>query len=880
MKNSNKKAIAMALLISAVINPVGKEAFAEESTPTETIGNQNTSDQKNTDQPSNEPGTSGEDNVEPKVEDTNQPGVGGSETTQDDQNAENEDTTTNDNSTNDGGLNPYANLPAPTDDSTDDGSIPWREIQDIATPITNDDSEEDPVTPNVADRDYTFYYGANGSTVVESMEFEAYNPETGDVIKINKNSGKKVPKGYSLRGTIKMVPTYYNTNFGAQAISNEDFNIISSGEGDNGQITYKLDNFAPDFTGINDVRMQSILAGNNTTFNYASYYTEGGTWTDDIEPSERLRWNPDEGLYQIYIVPKESVYKPTDPVRYGYQFLGWDVKSYLNQTNKRNPKHYGPGEYNFTETDPLDRLNHASLANEVILKASWSQLEEIPYGFITEETNDLYIGEEQVIQPGKKGIQYKDANGNYVEKEKPIDEVKLVGTARRITELTPAEEPVEIDYITVHEETNDLYEGETQVIQEGIKGLGFYDSEGNVDQYINRPVNKVVLVGTAKRIAELTPAEELVDVDFITVEEPTDELLEGQRKVIQIGIKGKAFVNKNGNIVEYVDKPVNEVILVGTRKFTEMTPITPAEELVDVDFITIEELTDELLKGERKVIQVGIKGKAFVDAEGNIVEYVDRPVNEVILVGTRESKNPETPDNENPTNPDAPEKGDSEKPGKNQPETPEDPSKEEPIIPGTPDEDKPELPSTENTVTPDKSEESEDQDTSKKPEDTVKPGTPDKTENSDDIEESGEQETTDGKDDGDKVIVPTPDNKKPEGSEESGTTDKSETPDKSEESESQDTTDKKDDDGKIRVPSINKDNEPDDRNSSSKIKQSSESSIISADDNNTGTNVTRSPRSGHDNVQTGVSGAIGVASILATASLGLAATKNKEDEEE
>ncbi len=261
------------------------------------------------------------------------------------------------------------------------------------------------------------------------------------------------------------------------------------------------------------------------------------------------------------------------------------------------------------------------------------------------------------------------------------------------------------------------------------------------------------------------------------------------------------------------------------------------------------------------------------------VTYPDGTTDEVVGKLIVKAK----PNTSDPSDPETPGE-DPEVPGKDQSETPKDSDKEDPILPGTPDEDTPDLPKEDEPGTSDNKDEDErvvvPSPDNEKPEDSEEPGTPDKTEDTDDIEESEEQETTDGKDDGDKVIVPTPDNKKPEDSEESGTTDKSETPDKSEESESQDTTDKKDDDGKIRVPSINKDNEPDDRHSSSKIKQSSESSIISADDNNTGTNVTRSPRSGHDNVQTGVSGAIGVASILAAASLGLAATKKKEDEEE
>lgn len=952
MKNSNKKTIAMALLISAVISPVGKEAFAAEPTPTETIGNQNTSDQKNTDQLSNEPGTSGEYNVEPKVEDTNQPGVGGSETTQDDQK---------------------------TEDVTD-GDGP-QTLEKVETPTTYAVSESSATVQSHR------LYIKDGNA--QSWEFYKYKPEDPEnTIKLGDYD--KVEDGYLVKGVIKLNPRYLLNSKGLKDIPRDKYTISIEGEGLNTVATYTFNDIVMD----KPITIEASGSGTNQV-NFVSYNLDGGTWERDKTFT--------------YLTPGKTIDKPTDPTKEGYIFKGWSGTSTLTSpTNDKVTKTYTKDNpYDFNEVYPVDP-EYQWGDRRVSLKAIWERDEDVeilgkhefkytkpdtvdeiyfkatnpdnPNETIEIPIDNAKVGESVPLTKVPAGWKlegkikmkptyliygtgdsnlpisafnrtaegegdqrrwvytlpdgYKMPNSsvwlnawqsesfNHADfnlnggkwDETPVGFKKYENSNIYYTLILPEEkvrrpqDPKRDGYdfigwsgtskLTVDPET-----GTNNVAKEFTA-----DNPYTFDEKDNLPAVGVERLKIVKLKAEWKAKQPTFDTENVTIkkgesvspesliksgtlEYNDDDVNQQERKVEIIGdydnkkpdnypVKVKVTNGVGGvtekDVVITVTSDADDLEPKGKTQAVRLNTTPEAKNSIDnVD--SLPEGTEFAYKDPVDTSSTGDKSAVVVvtypDGSKEEVEVIVRVVSDSDSNGSSEN-NSEVP-NQDETN--KPSTGNSETndnnpsipgtPGKDQPEInypiiPDYTDEDEKVVVPSPDENKPELPSTENTVTPDKSEESEDQDTSKKPEDTVKPGTPDKTENSDDIEESGEQETTDGKDDGDKVIVPTPDNKKPEDSEESGT------------------TDKKDDDGKIRVPSINKDNEPDDRHSSSKIKQSSESSIISADDNNTGTNVTRSPRSGHDNVQTGVSGAIGVASILAAASLGLAATKKKEDEEE
>ena len=659
MKNSNKKAIAMALMISAVISPVGKEVFAsepnsagiiEEQNDTTSEGAQGTPDPVDT-------VTSGDEISLHKPEGSEAPSTG----------------------TQSGTANPDLGLTSSSfgEEGVSDPGV-QRNIEEEPTGGNGVNTlasgvEITEISNPKNNKKYTFM--PNVTNGYEYINLKAVNPADGtDVIEIIPGKNNDVPEGYVIQGELKVLSNNLATSFGnSQYLSPDKMEreIVQNEDGSYSAIYKVKDLVMPN-------RRIDFYGASLTEFNIVEYQLYGGTWTDT--ETRGLLKTEGEGYKQVYIVADDTVRRPSDPTKQGYEFLGWSGTSkldYNKDSNKQTENKFTRQNlYNFDEVDRLPAVGVVR-GDIVKLNAEWSKLEEIPYNTEYRDTDELYDFESRTVQQGKNGLKYKDGNGNYVTKVNAINEIIEKGT-KKSYDLTP-----------------------------------------------------------------MTPAEELKEIPYESKTEFSDELLEGETKVKQKGENGEGFVDKDGNVVEYTKKPVDEIILVGTRKHQPWTDIEDtAEELVDVDFKPIYRESKDLKKGEIKVIQPGVKGKAFVDKDGNIIEYVKKPVDEIILIGTGEVDEPENPSNIVPTLPNV-----------------EDPN--------TDNKDKPEVPSTEETVTPEKPEESKTPDKPGKPENTGKPNTSEKVDDTDDTEGSKDQGNSDSEDDGDKVKVPTPD--KTDGSDEKTT---------------------------------------------------------------------------------------------------------------
>lgn len=303
---------------------------------------------------------------------------------------------------------------------------------------------------------------------------------------------------------------------------------------------------------------------------------------------------------------------------------------------------------------------------------------------ITELTDKLYEGETEVKQEGKTGeetytYKIKYVDGKATDKEliskeltkEPINKIILKGTKHKpVITFEEHKETQEVKYQTEIRETNDLFEDEQEVLQEGKNGInelvykvkyidGKEDSRELVEtNVINKVQNKIILKGTKHRpVITYNKHTEIKDVDFETEYINSDELYIGEQEVVQEGKLGKAEVTTTIKLVdgEAVDttvnevitvKPENRIIKVGTKERPGIT-YEEIEITKDIDF-DIEKVNDDTLYiGETKVKQQGKLGqrkltykvsyKDGVKLDETLVsdEVVKEPVKEIILVGTK-----------------------------------------------------------------------------------------------------------------------------------------------------------------------------------------------------------------------------------------------------
>ena len=154
-------------------------------------------------------------------------------------------------------------------------------------------------------------------------------------------------------------------------------------------------------------------------------------------------------------------------------------------------------------------------------------------------------------------------------------------------------------------------------------------------------------------------------------ERPNADLLKCQRRVVQAGVEGRVrhFVevdaqgNRTLHSTEVVKEAIPEITEVGTKVLSSNQPAEGVKDLVleipkleveeeSVDFERQERETPELLKGQRRLIQTGVKGQirhlVEVDAQGKrtlrSTEVVKEALPEITEVGTKEEQVSQTRD--------------------------------------------------------------------------------------------------------------------------------------------------------------------------------------------------------------------------------------------
>lgn len=224
---------------------------------------------------------------------------------------------------------------------------------------------EPPKPPKEEVEKFTLNIGQmSGAT---NFSFTAYDPNDPTNVKTLTTKGgsiRDIPKGWMLKGEIEMQRNKYLDNTGSNEIKDTDLKMEIIDEGiNNSYVKYSFDGY--------EVTSNLYLATSHVTaFNHVTYNLNGGTWTDTtLEAHPQLRWAENNGqLYQTFITPNQSVYKPTDPIRKGYKFIGWKSSSDIGKPNGSQSVHMD--NYDFAEIDINTNADYVQ-GGIVSLVAQW-----------------------------------------------------------------------------------------------------------------------------------------------------------------------------------------------------------------------------------------------------------------------------------------------------------------------------------------------------------------------------------------------------------------------------------------------------------------------------------------------------------------------------
>lgn len=336
-------------------------------------------------------------------------------------------------------------------------------------------------------------------------------------------------------------------------------------------------------------------------------------------------------------IPYESIEEKNPNLPFGQRKIiqeGKNGKKVTTITQQIvNGRPYGLADENVVVTEAQ---------NEIIqIGTKWIDIEniaktekEIPFETIRINTSDLYEGETKLIQDGEVGIKLLDPQGKEEIIKKPINEIILVGSKKKIewTEIENiAKKEVEIPFKTITRTTNELDEGQQEVIQEGSVGKKLVDPKGN-EEVIKEPVDKIVLIGSPKIESS---KEILVETSYEDIAYETsyqydpnryvgdDELLtkgkNGKKKMTTTTITDGQTTTTNTD-EQVLEEAVNEVWIIGTKQIEpEIQPEKPELKYIELPLKTEYVTDDSLDYGVEVIIQEGQTAVYAIDENG---EYI------------------------------------------------------------------------------------------------------------------------------------------------------------------------------------------------------------------------------------------------------------------
>lgn len=252
---------------------------------------------------------------------------------------------------------------------------------------------------NASDQSADFaYYAPSGARSMSVTYYDPQHPEERKEIPATYSS-VKIPAGWLIDAEIVMDATRVITATGSRDFEISDFTISSEGQGKNAALTYTLKGFDPQGKWIR------VSGWQTQPTNYAQFVLNGGTWTD--ERGTDLAGG--RTYYQLFITPYDTVYKPSDPVREGYEFKGWVGDSMLDpefNAEKKSKKFTADNPYAFDEVDPNIAVKYVR-GRIVNLYAEWEQI--LPE--LTVEDKEIFVGDD--FDPKdllKKAVDYADTD--------------------------------------------------------------------------------------------------------------------------------------------------------------------------------------------------------------------------------------------------------------------------------------------------------------------------------------------------------------------------------------------------------------------------------------------------------------------------------------
>ena len=405
------------------------------------------------------------------------------------------------------------------------------------------------------------------------------------------------------------------------------------------------------------------------------------TETMDIDFSTKVIKddNLDKGVTEIDVPGKKGTLTITYAVEY---------HDGVRQANTRKEKKRE------RTVEPVTQVERHG-TRDVVTTENVKEVEEIPFEKKTEETDQLDKGKTQLKTPGKKGVLTKTyryvINGAREEATKelvgsevtvePVAEVTLVGTRPVVTTQEISEES-EIPYGTQTQQNPNLAKGVKNTVRPGVKGKKKVtytitltdgvqtDKQVKNTEILKAAVDEIIEVGTKEEpvVPERTRRENVrtETVAFDIVNKDSDQLDLGQTQIETEGTPGvrtiteEWYADKDGVEIPGTRKVIGDAVTTQPVARVVLHGVKPVKrtrtETKEVDFKTVRKEDPTLAKGETKTETQGVKGQEtityeYLEGKDGLVagsekevkrETTVQPVDEVILVGTKEEASSES----------------------------------------------------------------------------------------------------------------------------------------------------------------------------------------------------------------------------------------------